>query len=74
MSVARLCTALPAARLVLFTDLGWAGDRDNVSDRASLWSAGVGASFLDGLLRVDVARALRGHRDWRLHMSVDGIL
>jgi hypothetical protein len=67
-------TSLPAARLVLFTDVGWAGDRNNISERASLWSAGVGASFLDGLLRIDVARALRGQRDWRLHLSVDGIL
>ncbi len=67
-------TSLPAARLVVFSDLGWAGDRNDVSQRASLWSVGTGASFLDGLVRVDLAHALRGSRAWRLHMSVDGIL
>jgi hypothetical protein len=67
-------TGLPLARLTLFTDVGWAGSSNHIAQRASLWSAGVGASFLDGLLRVDVARALRGSKDWRLHMSVDGIL
>jgi hypothetical protein len=67
-------TSLPAARLVLFSDFGWAGDRDNIAKRASMWSVGVGGSFLDGLMRIDLAHALRGHRAWRLHISVDGIL
>ncbi|MEX2282144.1 MAG: hypothetical protein WEE89_06650 [Gemmatimonadota bacterium] len=67
-------TALPAARLVLFSDFGWAGSKDNISRRASLWSVGVGGSFLDGILRVDLAHALRGSRAWKLHVSVDGIL
>jgi hemolysin activation/secretion protein len=71
---AEIATALPAARLVGFTDLGWAGDRNQIADRASLLSVGVGASFLDGILRFDLARALRGEQGWKFHLSVDGIL
>jgi hypothetical protein len=71
---AELGTSLPAARVVLFSDFGWAGSTNNISKRASMWSVGAGGSFLDGLVRVDLARALRGSRAWRLHLSVDGIL
>jgi len=67
-------TALPLARIALFADAGWAGDRNNISDRASLFSVGVGGSALDGLVRLDLARALRGSRDWRLHLTVDAAL
>lgn len=67
-------TAFPLARLAVFSDFGWAGNRDDISDRPSLLSAGVGASLLDGLIRLDLARALRGQRDWRLHMSIDGAM
>ena len=69
-----LGNSFPAVRLIGFADAGWAGDRSQFANGRPLIGAGVGASFLDGLLRIDVARALRGHRDWRLHMSVDGIL
>ena len=67
-------TALPAARLVLFSDFGWTGNPNRLSDRASMWSVGAGGSFLDGILRIDLARALRNSNSWRLHVSVDGIL
>ncbi len=60
--------ARPLARLVLFSDAGWAGTRDALTLDASLLSAGVGASFLDGLVRVDLARALRGETGWRVEM------
>ena len=63
-----------AARFTLFSDLGWAGDRDAFSNRAPLWSAGVGASVLDGLFRVDLARALRSPTGWRLELYMDGAL
>ncbi len=71
---AEIATAFPGARVVGFTDLGWAGDRHDIADRASLLSVGIGASFLDGILRFDLARALRANRGWKLHLSVDGIL
>jgi hypothetical protein len=41
----------PAARLVLFSDVGSAGSREHLSVAKSLVSVGVGASFLDGLVR-----------------------
>ena len=40
----------------------------------ALLGAGVGASFLDGLIRVDLARALRGPTGTRLEVYVDGAL
>jgi hypothetical protein len=67
-------TALPAARLVVFTDAGWAGPLDGVTLTPALLSTGAGVSFLDGLLRADLARPLRGDRGWRLHLSIDAPL
>lgn len=64
----------PAARLVLFTDLGRAGPRDHLSLRRSLAGAGLGASVLDGLFRVDLSRALRPPTGWRLDFYLDGAL
>lgn len=71
---AEVGNAFPAARLIAFTDLGWAGDRATFGDGTTLVSAGVGASFLDGLIRVDLARALRGPTGTRLEIYVDGAL
>jgi hemolysin activation/secretion protein len=64
----------PAARLALFADVGRAGARDRLSLRRPLVGAGIGASFVDGLLRVDLARALRSPTGWRLDCYVDGAL
>ena len=69
-----IANAFPAARVAVFTDAGWAGPRPDFSRGHALVSAGVGASFFDGLLRVDLARALRTPRGWRLDGYVDGIL
>ena len=71
---AELANALPAARVALFTDLGRAGDREHLSIRRPLIAAGVGASFFDGLIRIDLARALRGPVGWRLDFYADGVL
>jgi hypothetical protein len=35
---------------------------------------GAGASLMDGLLRIDLAHALRGDLGWKLHFSFDGVL
>lgn len=64
----------PGARLTLFSDAGWAGRRTDVRLDRSFVSVGVGASFLDGLLRVDLARAVRGGSNWKLLLYVDGLL
>ncbi|NJD09091.1 MAG: hypothetical protein FIB01_01175 [Gemmatimonadetes bacterium] len=73
---AELATALPAARLAVFSDVGWAGEARNDAFRASrpLLSAGAGVSLLDGILRLDLARALRAPTGWRLHFYMDARL
>lgn len=49
-----------AAKPVIFTDLGWAGERSRVTEGVvPVSGAGVGGSFLDGLVRVDLAKGLR---------------
>ena len=68
-----LASQLPAARVALFSDAGWAGTFADY-DRADIgYSAGVGASFLDGLLRVDLARRIEPDPGTRLELYVDAI-
>jgi len=79
-----LANQWPAARLVLFTDVGAAGPRDHLSVAKSLAGVGVGVSFLDGLVRVDVTRAVRYPTDpntltaapnrWRVDFYSDAAL
>jgi hypothetical protein len=71
---AEVATPLPAARLVLFSDAGWAGSRGGWELDPPLLSAGVGASVLDGLIRLDVSRALRSPTGWRVDLYLDGSL
>ncbi|HEX8321143.1 BamA/TamA family outer membrane protein [Longimicrobium sp.] len=71
---AELATPTPAARLVVFGDAGWAGSRSAWSRDPRLLSAGVGASFLDGLIRMDLSHALRTPRGWRLDLYLDAAL
>ncbi len=66
--------AAPGARIVAFSDAGWAGARDAWAADPRLLSAGVGASFLDGLVRVDLARALRDPTGWRVDLYLDGLM
>ncbi len=73
---AELAIGAPVGRILLFGDTGWAGARSAFSFDDPAISAGIGASGLDGLIRLDVARSLRG-RDpdaWRVYLSVDGLL
>ena len=69
-----VANAFPAARVAVFSDAGWAGPRADFARGRALVSAGVGATSFDGLLRVDLARALRAPRGWRLDFYVDGLL
>jgi hypothetical protein len=69
-----LSTQFPGARAVLFTDAGWAGSRAEFERGRALVSVGAGASFLDGLVRLDLARALRRPIGWRLDLYVSGAL
>ena len=44
---------------MIFGDLGWAGPRDGWSNVGRPMSGvGVGASFLDGMIRFDVSRGI----------------
>lgn len=67
-----LARVLSGVSVAGFTDAGWTGRalRDLDADEA-LWSLGVGASVLDGLLRLDVARGLRGPRQTRWDFYLD---
>lgn len=48
------------ARPTVFADFGWAGSRHAFEQQGTPVSgAGVGVSFLDGLIRVDVAKGIR---------------
>jgi outer membrane protein assembly factor BamA len=61
----------------LFSDAAWAGDRDAFDSDAILYSVGAGFSVLDGLLRFDLAHALRevpGQSRWRLELYLDALL
>ena len=53
-------------RSAVFGDLGWAGDRAKWGEFGRpLSGAGVGFSFLDGLIRLDIARGIYPRRDTR---------
>jgi hypothetical protein len=67
---AELAGSRPAVRLTLFSDAGWAGPRAAFGTRDALISAGAGAAFLDGLVRLEVARALRRPLGWRADFYV----
>jgi len=55
------------AKPVVFTDVGWAGDRgDFRASPAHLRSAGAGVALLRGLFRFDAARSLEAGGRWRV--------
>ncbi|CAN5621152.1 hypothetical protein BH23GEM6_BH23GEM6_03100 [soil metagenome] len=70
---AELARAAPGARLIVFSDAGRADDPGSLGLDPALISAGVGASVLDGLLRLDLSRGLRGG-GWRLDLHLDAPL
>lgn len=67
-------TSGPAVRLTVFADAGRAAPRGALSLRHPLLSSGIGVSLLDGLLRIDLARALRPPTGWRLDLYADGLI
>ena len=69
---AELGSNFSVARPVIFADIGWAGDRRNFSSPGRPMSGvGTGASFVDGLFRVDLSRGLFPARQWRLDFSLE---
>jgi hypothetical protein len=69
-----LANRWPAARVVVFADVGRAAPREQLSLARPLAGIGVGASFLDGLIRFDLTRAIRSPTGWRLDLYTDAAL
>jgi hypothetical protein len=69
-----LARVFPIASVTVFGDAGWAGAWEDYREEDALYSVGVGGSLLDGLVRMDIARALRAPTGWRLELYVDGII
>jgi Haemolysin secretion/activation protein ShlB/FhaC/HecB len=64
---AELGTSNPASRVIGFADFGWAGNRTAwTTPGRPLSGVGVGWSFFDGLIRIDLARGLYPSQQWRL--------
>jgi hypothetical protein len=65
--------AWPIMRPVIFGDVGWAGDRTRMFAHPGqvMSGAGIGASILDGLMRVDVSRGIRPREMWRLDLYLE---
>ncbi len=70
---AELGAGFPGARVVFFGDLMHLGSRKSFSSGAPDAAVGVGAAFLDGLLRADLSRGIRGVEGWRLYFYLDGL-
>lgn len=72
MGRGELALARRVVKPVLFGDVGWAGDRRNFSAPGRLLSGvGVGASVMDGMIRLDVARGLWPQKAVRVDLSVE---
>ena len=72
MTSAELGTGWPGFRKIVFGDLGWAGSRTNFSHPGRpLSGAGVGASFMDGLVRIDVAKGIYPEKAIRTNLYVE---
>jgi hypothetical protein len=72
MTSAEFGTRSVGFRKIVFGDLGWAGDRTNFSHPGRpLSGAGVGASFMDGLIRVDLAKGIYPEKSVRANLYVE---
>ena len=65
---------LPGLRALLFVDAGWAGPAADFGASRPTAGAGAGASFLDGLLRMDLAHGIVRASAWRAYFYIDAIL
>jgi hypothetical protein len=72
MSRVELGSSFVGARPVVFYDVGWAGNRHDFSSPGRpISGAGVGASFMDGLIRFDVARGIYPEKKVRANFYVE---
>ncbi len=72
MTSAEFGTSNVGIRRIVFADLGWAGNRRNFSHPGRpLSGAGVGTSFMDGLIRIDVAKGIYPEKSVRANLYVE---
>jgi len=72
MTSAEFGTRSVGFRKIVFGDLGWAGDRTNFAHPGRpLSGAGVGASFMDGLVRIDLAKGIYPEKSVRANLYVE---
>jgi hypothetical protein len=72
MTSAELGTRSAGFRKIVFGDLGWAGSRANFAHPGRpLSGAGVGASFMDGLMRIDLAKGIYPEKSVRANLYVE---
>ena len=72
MTSAEIGSRSTGFRKIVFGDLGWAGSRSDFSHPGRpLSGAGVGASFMDGLIRLDVAKGIYPEKAWRTNLYVE---
>ena len=72
MTSAEIGSRSTGFRKIVFADLGWAGSRSDFSHPGRpLSGAGVGASFMDGLVRVDLAKGIYPEKAVRANLYVE---
>jgi hypothetical protein len=72
MTRVELGTSFVTARPVVFADMGWAGPADRWTHPGRPASgAGVGASFMDGLVRFDIARGIFPRKGFRSDLYIE---
>ena len=65
-------TAKVLIKPVIFADVGWTGMRSDWRNPGTpLSGAGIGASFMDGIIRFDLARGINPDRKLRFMMYLD---
>ena len=70
---AEIASGFAGARIGVFSDAGWAGPRADFRFDDPAVSAGIGVSLLDGLIRADLAHAVRLGSGWKIHLYLDGL-
>ncbi|MBC7790993.1 MAG: hypothetical protein H7Z74_13685 [Anaerolineae bacterium] len=72
MGRVELGSSFVAARPVIFYDFGWAGSRaDWQNPGIPVSGAGIGASFMDGLFRFDLAKGVRPNTGVRAYFYLE---
>jgi len=72
LTSAEIGTSAVGIRKIVFGDLGWAGSRTDFSRPGRpLSGAGVGVSFMDGLIRLDVAKGIYPEKSVRTNLYIE---